>query len=77
MGQPLSKTPMAGMVGVEIADYVPTGRTLLALMRQPLSKTPMAQMRLKGPLTLQRPFLGARLRFSTPFLGPAYALAPL
>jgi hypothetical protein len=28
MGQPLSKTPMAEMLGVEIADYVPTGPQL-------------------------------------------------
>jgi hypothetical protein len=32
MGQPLSKTPMEEMLGVEIADYVPTGRTSIALM---------------------------------------------
>ena len=32
------------MLGAEIADYVLTGQTSIALMGQPLSKTPMAEM---------------------------------
>jgi hypothetical protein len=35
---------MAEILGVEIADYVPTGRTSITLMGLSLSKTPMAEM---------------------------------
>ena len=41
--QLLSKMPMTEMLGVEIADYGPDGRTSFALMGQSLIKTLMVK----------------------------------